>query len=142
MAKIGKTTKIDARTAGAGRLRKAGNLAFSTGLVTATVIAGSLASDPKSTWYRGLDKPAWQPPPAAFPIVWTTLYAGIAAASTAVLNDLERQGATEQAAAYRRALARNLAVNAGWSWLFFRGHNLAASTVGAGVLALSSTGLA
>ena len=118
--------------------RRARNLATAGGLVAAAATAGSLATEPDGRWYRGLDKPSWQPPPEAFPIVWTTLYADIAVTSAAVLNELDRRGATEQAADFRKALAGNLALNGGWSWLFFRGHNLPASTIGAGALALNS----
>ena len=124
------------------RPRRARNLAVSAGLVAAAAGAGTLATDPDGSWYRTLDKPSWQPPPSAFPVVWTSLYAGIAATSAAVLNELDRRGEEEQAAAYRKALAGNLALNGAWSWLFFRGHNLPAATIGAGVLALSSIGLA
>jgi tryptophan-rich sensory protein len=58
-----------------------------------------------------------------------------------VLNELDRRGDTEQAAEYRKALAANLALNAGWSWLFFRAHSLPAATIGAAVLAVNSIGL-
>ena len=124
------------------RPHRARNLAVSGGLVAGAAIAGSLATEPDDAWYKTLDKPSWQPPAAAFPIVWTSLYAGIAATSAGVLNELDRRGDTEQAAEYRRALAANLALNGGWSWLFFRAHNLPAATVGAAVLALNSIGLA
>jgi tryptophan-rich sensory protein len=122
--------------------RRALNIATTGALVAAAATAGSLATEPDGGWYRGLDKPSWQPPPVAFPIVWTTLYADIAVTSAAVLNELDRRGDTEEAADFRKALAGNLALNGGWSWLFFRGHNLPASTLGAGVLALNSLSLA
>jgi len=122
--------------------RRARNLATTGGLVAAAAAAGSLATDPDGGWYRDLEKPSWQPPPVAFPIVWTTLYADIAVTSAAVLNELDRRGEVEQAAEFRKALAGNLALNGGWSWLFFRGHNLPASTLGAGVLAMNSLRLA
>lgn len=118
--------------------RKARNLALTSGLVAATAAAGSLATEPEGGWYRHLDKPSWQPPPVAFPVVWTTLYADIAVTSAAVLNELDRRGDTEQASAYRKALAGNLFLNGAWSWVFFRAHNLPAATIGAGVLALNS----
>lgn len=122
-----------------GRLR---NLAFSGAMVVAAAAAGSVATEPSGEWYRRLDKPSWQPPGVAFPIVWTSLFAGIAATSTVALNELERRGDVEQAAQYRRALTTNLALNSLWSWLFFRWHYLGAAAVGAGVLAADSIQLA
>ena len=118
------------------------NLLLSGGLVAAAAATGSVATKPDERWYRTLDKPSWQPPRVAFPIVWTGLYTTIAGASTAVLNELDRRGELGQAEQYCKALATNLALNALWSWLFFRWHNLPAAAVGAGVLAASSTRLA
>ena len=54
---------------------------------------------------------------------------------------MERSGRTDEAAAYRRALGANLAVNAAWSWVFFRGHRLGAAVGVAGALAVSSADL-
>lgn len=95
-----------------------GTLAATSAAVAATAVAGSLATDPDDAWYRDLDKPSWQPPSLAFPVVWTALYADIAASTAAVLGDGSTTAAERRA--YRRALATNLALNAGWSWLFFR----------------------
>jgi tryptophan-rich sensory protein len=114
------------------------NLAVSAGLVGVAAAAGSLASEPDSPWYRKLDKPSWQPPSTAFPVVWSTLYSLIAATSVAVLNELDRRGDVHGAGEYRRALARNLVLNGAWSWLFFRAHNLPAATAGAAALAANS----
>ena len=86
--------------------------------VTATALVGGLATDPGSRWYRALDKPSWQPPPPACGLVWTPLYGDLAALSARALDRLpdgERTG-------YGRAPAANLALNAGWSWMFFRAH--------------------
>lgn len=110
--------------------------------VTTCAVVGSFATQPRSQWYLSLKKPAWQPPPAAFPIVWTTLYAAIAVASGSVLQQLEDQGRTAEATAFRRALGTNLALNAGWSFVFFRSRQLPASTLAAVVLAASSADLA
>ena len=41
-------------------------------------VAGARAVDPDSAWYRGLAKPPWQPPPRAFGLIWTPLYASFA----------------------------------------------------------------
>lgn len=110
--------------------------------VVVTAVAGSLLTEPNSAWYRGLRKPAWQPPAIAFPVVWTGLYALITVAATATSADLEERGRDAEAADFRRALALNLVLNAGWSGLFFRARNLPLATAGAAVLAGSSVDLA
>ncbi|MGC1211186.1 MAG: TspO/MBR family protein, partial [Micromonospora sp.] len=69
-----------------------------------------------SAWYRSLDKPAWQPPPAAFPAVWTPLYALIAVAGARALD----RTSGSQRARFARAYALDLALNAAWTALFFR----------------------
>lgn len=104
--------------------------------VTATAAAGSAATDPGSSWYLGLDKPAWQPPGWAFPVAWTALYADSALTSGAVVDALP------DARGYRRALAVNLALNAGWSIVFFGLRRARASVPVAALLAASSADLA
>ncbi|MFC8733126.1 TspO/MBR family protein [Luteimicrobium sp. NPDC057192] len=113
-----------------------------TGAATvATAVAGSLATDVDSRWYRRRELPPWQPPRLAFPIVWTTLYADIAVTSAATLTRLRR---TDPRAARRFgiALGANLAANAGWTVLFFRARRPSLATAGALALAASSTDLA
>ncbi|AEV83657.1 tryptophan-rich sensory protein [Actinoplanes sp. SE50] len=83
--------------------------------VVAAAGAGVLATDPDSRWYRRLRKPSWQPPPAAFPAVWTPLYALIAVAGA---RAIDRAEGSEQADLVR-AYAVNLGLNAAWSGLFF-----------------------
>ena len=122
-----------------GRLARLGRV---TAAVAATAGLGGLASqEVRTPWSGDLEKPSFQPPDAAFPIAWTTLYADIALTTAHVLDRLERSGRGEEAAAYRRALAVNLAVNAGWSWVFFRWHRLGPAVGVAGLLALSSADL-
>lgn len=118
------------------------NLALCTAAVVATAAAGTAVTDPESQWYRRLDKPEWQPPKAAFPIAWTSLYALIAGTSAAHLTTLERQGRTEEATAYRTALGANLVLNAGWSALFFGLGRLPLASAEAILLTASSADLA
>ena len=110
--------------------------------VAATALVGSLFTDPSSRWYARLRKPAWQPPPVAFPIAWTTLYALVWAASTATIHESIEGGQRRRADAFAAALAANLTLNAAWSGLFFRAHRLRVSTAAAAVLAASSADLA
>lgn len=117
-------------------------LATTTAAVTATAVIGGLASRPaESPWYRALEKPPYQPPRQVFPIVWPVLYADIAVVSASTLDDMARRGRQPARRAYIAALATNLVLNAGWSWLFFGRRRLGASAVTAGVLAVSSADL-
>ena len=122
-----------------GRLARLGRVAAA---VASTAGVGSLASkDVDTPWYAALDKPPYQPPGAAFPVAWTTLYTDLALTSAHALDRLEGAGRTEEATRYRRALGINLVVNGAWSWVFFRWHRLDAAVLVAGVLALSSADL-
>ncbi|MEV7180066.1 TspO/MBR family protein [Kitasatospora sp. NPDC093679] len=85
-------------------------------MVASAATAASLAGDGDTAWYRGLAKPPWQPPPWAFAVVWTPLYASIAYAGGRALA--RTRGARRRRLA--ASLGMNLAVNASWSWLFFR----------------------
>jgi len=110
--------------------------------VAACVVAGSLLTNPGSAWYRGLRKPSWTPPGPAIPVVWTTLYGLIWLSSTATISELLDAGKKDEAAAFSKALAVNLAINAGWSGLFFRAQRLPVAAVVAAMLAASSADLA
>ncbi|WP_131103219.1 tryptophan-rich sensory protein [Ornithinimicrobium sufpigmenti] len=129
-------------------LRRLGQTAAA---VTATSVLGGLATAPDNRWYRRLDKPAWQPPAAAFPIVWATLYADIALVSGLTLDDLDRRAAGEggdarradrKRRAYERALGINLALNASWSASFFRARRPALAAAHSAALAVSAADLA
>jgi translocator protein len=91
-------------------------LGTSVAVATAAGI-GVLGTDVTSRWYRDLDKPAWQPPGAAFGPAWTTLYALMAVASARTLDRLEEP---EERRAFGTAFGANLVLNAGWCWLFFK----------------------
>jgi len=85
-------------------------------LSTAAAVVGSLGTRSDSAWYRALEKPDWQPPSLAFPLVWTPLYALIAWGSARMID------AETDAASRRRLwalLGTNLGANAGWCWAFF-----------------------
>ncbi|MFD6463996.1 TspO/MBR family protein, partial [Streptomyces roseolus] len=119
-------------------LSTSANLRTTATWVGAAAAVGSLASGPGAKWYRGLDKPAFQPPSAAFPVAWTLLYADLAT-TTALALDRTTDRAEQRAT--RQALAANLALNAAWTWIFFRAHRLGAATVGAAALTASSIDL-
>jgi translocator protein len=118
------------------------SLASTALAVTATGVLGGLASRPaQSAWYTTLKKPPYQPPRQAFPIVWPILYADIAAVSASTIDDLDDRGRSDERRSYIAALAANLILNAGWSWLFFSKRLLGTSAIAAGVLTVSSADL-
>ena len=111
------------------------------GAVAATAVAGSLATDPGSRWYRTLRKPRFQPPAWLFPVAWTALYADIAAVGALSIADLGEKKQEKEKRAYIAALGTNLVLNAGWSILFFHRKQLTASSVESVLLTLSSADL-
>lgn len=117
-------------------------LAATGAAVAATAALGVLATRPDDPWYLDLDKPAWQPPGWAFGAVWTPLYVALAASTASAQTELARRGDEEQLRDLRVALAANLALNACWSWLFWRSKRLDVAAVEAALLAISSTDLA
>ena len=114
-----------------------------TALATAAAaVLGSVASrQGVETWYPTLRKPPYNPPNAVFPIAWTTLYADIAVTSAATIDRFRADGDSGKATAYIAALGANLALNAGWSWVFFKMHKLGPSVIAAGALTASSADL-
>ncbi len=118
-------------------------LAATAAAVAAAAGTGSIASPKRvPAWYSRLRKPPYQPPGAAFPIVWTALYGDIAVTSAVAVDRFRAAGLHDEARRYAAALGVNLLLNAGWSWLFFRYHKLGASAVGAAALTASSADLA
>src|SRR6478609_1693361 len=118
------------------------NLALTSAATALTAVVGSLATQPNSTYYRSLDLPDWQPPAAAFPVVWTALYADIAASSATVLNAYDKAGDAQGRSDYVKAFGTNLAINAGWSAVFWRSRRPWAAAAHAALLTASSADLA
>lgn len=122
---------------GVGRRTKWIPALASAGAVAAAAAVGAAGTDPKSSWYASLRKPRWQPPPAAFGLVWTPLYASIAASGARVLSgprDRSRQ-------AFAITFGADLALNAGWCWLFFRAQRPRAALAELAVLQTCNVGL-
>lgn len=86
-----------------------------TVLAPALGIAGSPPRPGTKGWYEGLDRPSFTPPSWAFGPVWTVLYGLIAVSGWRVWR-------AEPGPARTRALGlwgTQLALNAGWTPLFF-----------------------
>ncbi len=92
----------------------------------APLVVGGFGSVPTvraiPSWYRGLEKPSWNPPDAVFGPVWTTLYVlmGIA---LVLVRHAPRRPASDRA---EIVFGLQLALNSAWSWVFFGGRNLRA----------------
>ena len=110
-------------------------LAAATGPLAAAVLGG-ISVDTGSRWFRGLDLPAWYPPPQTFGIVWSALYTGTAWAGGEVLT---RDPAGRRA--FAPAYAVNLALNAAWTPLFFRAHRPWLAAAESAVLTVSTVDL-
>lgn len=78
-------------------------------------MGGWITASSVSTWYRTLQKPAFNPPDWVFAPVWTVLYVMIALAGWRVWRDAGFARARAGMSAYAVQLALNLA----WSFLFF-----------------------
>lgn len=77
---------------------------------------GSLAtSSSVETWYTTLEKPIWTPPGALIGAVWSVLYALMAVAAWLVW----RRAGMRASALPLSLYGVQLALNAGWSFLFF-----------------------
>lgn len=85
-------------------------------------VLGSLSTKPEiAGWYAALAKPAWTPPPIAFPIAWTTLYVLMAIAFWRLWD---RAAPSPQRARAMMLFAVQLALNATWSPVFFGWHGI------------------
>lgn len=123
---------------------KLSTVAWTAAATAGAAAAGGAATDPGSRWYRALRKPDWQPPPVAFPVVWTALYTDLAVASAVALDQNGGDTAADrrrEVRAYRRALAANLVLNAAWSWFFWRSRRPWLAAAEAAALTVSSADL-
>lgn len=113
------------------------------GVATGTAaLTGALISDPDALWYKRLDLPSWQPPPAAFPLVWGALYTDIIGTCSSVLTSFDDRDLREEAQSFRRALTVNLVLNAGWNAVFWRARRPWLAVATAAALTASSADLA
>ena len=100
----------------------AGFLALCLGIAA---LGGWATAGSVGGWYATLNKPAFNPPDWIFGPVWTVLYVMIAIAGWRVWRSRGFAGARGAMSAY----ALQLALNLGWSLLFFGGRMIGAALV-------------
>ena len=101
--------------------RDAGYAMLALAVVVVVSVLGQIATYPNLTpWYASLSKPSFNPPNWVFGPVWTTLYLLMAFALWRVLRLPPDTGGRKTALAY---FFGQLALNAAWSWMFFRAHS-------------------
>jgi len=122
-----------------GSLSRTAAAALAATAVVAPAIAalGKRASNSLSTkvWYALLRKPRFNPPKAAFPVVWTALDGALAVGA----YRLARRPSTPERNRALALFAANVAMITGWSKLFFGRHDLGAAAVGSAAIAATAT---
>jgi tryptophan-rich sensory protein len=83
-------------------------------------LIGNLTAADVSGWYKTLEKPSFNPPNLAFPIVWTTLYIFMGIAGWRLWS---RRHSPEGKLSFTLFCAQSL-LNWGWSFVFFTAHLL------------------
>ncbi len=101
------------------------------------LVASSGAVFKPGAWYAGLTKPIWVPPNWVFPVGWSVLYVMIAVSGWLVWREVGLRGAPLVFALY----AVQLALNAGWSAVFFGLRRMGAALGELVLLWLSIAGL-
>jgi len=87
---------------------------------------GALSAPAIRGWYRGLDRPSWNPPDRVFGPVWTALYGAMGVALVRVV----RAGAPRRTRRIAIALfGLQLVLNFGWSWIFFVEHAIGVAAI-------------
>lgn len=90
-------------------------LVITSVLTAAAAVVGSVGTKPDSDWYQSIERPSWEPPGIAFPLVWTPLY-GTVAWGTARAIEAAPEG---ERARLWALTAADLTANAAWCWAFF-----------------------
>ncbi|WP_148573202.1 TspO/MBR family protein [Nocardioides caldifontis] len=107
---------------------------LAAGFVVVVVVYAGLSrvwTDTESAWYRGLDEPPYQPPDAAFGIVWPLNY--LALLVVGVLVSLQHPARAPRLLA---VLAGSVVPALGWAYLFSQEHLLVPPAVSLAVAAL------
>jgi len=102
-----------------GRRIAADSLWTGAAWVVAVSLAGGWTTE-LGSWYRALERPAWQPPDWLFAPVWTTIFALSAAALVVAWNLRDRAPGGSGRGRLLAAYGVNGVLNVAWGALFFR----------------------
>jgi benzodiazapine receptor len=111
--------------------------ALTSVMTTAAAAVGSAGVRTDTAWYQALEKPSWQPPPLAFPLVWTPLYASLAWGTGRMIDAASPQ----ERGRLWALVAADLVANAGWNWAFFARRSPAGGLVVITALNVCNVGL-
>lgn len=107
--------------------------AFFAACFGVAAIGGAVTGGAVDTWYRTLEKPAFNPPDGVFAPVWTVLYAMMAVAGWRVWRSRRAPGRRGALGLF----ALQLGLNFTWSALFFGLHWIGVALVEIAVLLLA-----
>ena len=117
-----------------GSLSTSAAAALAATAVLAPALAAALDGPSRhwstKVWYALLRKPAFHPPKAAFPVVWTALDGALALGA----YRLARAPATPERNRALALLAANVAMISGWPTLFFGKRRLGAAALGSAAI--------
>ena len=116
-----------------GRRDSLGFIAFLVLCLAVAALGGAATASSVGNWYPTLAKPAFNPPNWIFAPVWTALYFMMAVAGWRVW----RSDGLRRARWALTLFALQLALNLGWSILFFGMHSIGAALIEIVVLLLA-----
>ena len=93
-------------------------------IVTYAVLSGVWVSTDLS-WYQGLEKPPWQPPPWVFGLIWTYNFVVLAA----VVSIVVWKAVPQRVGVLVLFLAASSSSALAWAYLFYSPHELAAASI-------------
>ena len=111
---------------------QAGSLAATVALVVFYALGSGFLVSTGDAWYRRLEAPPWQPPDAAFGVIWPYNFAALIAAGVAV----SLQGSSSARLVWVIGLAVSVVAALAWAWLFFERNALWPAAFALGLAAL------
>jgi translocator protein len=103
-----------------------------------TILGGRKLTTGGLGWYKTVRRPSWTPPGAAIGAVWSVIYTLTTISALIAWNSPRSKG---RLAGTGALFAANAALNASWSYLFFRRHEIGLAVAESAVLDASVVSL-